>query len=167
MSLDGFIAGPGDAMDWVFRYAGPNPVTDEVIARTGALLIGRRTYEGAKTEAGKPYGGAWSGSQFVLTHDDPATAAADFTFISGDLKSVVATVKAAAGEKDVVIFGANTGQQCIAEGLVDEILVHLAPLLLGDGVRLYGRPGARPIALETIDVSRAGPVVNLRLRVVR
>jgi dihydrofolate reductase len=167
MSLDGFIAGPGDAMDWVFRYVGPNPVADEVIARTGALLIGHRTYRGAKTEAGKPYGGAWSGPMFVLTRDDPSTAAPGFTFVRGDLTSVVAAAKAAAGTKDLVIFGANTAQQCLAAGLVDEILIHLAPLMLGDGIRLFGRSGTTPIELETIDVTRAGQITNLCFRVIR
>ena len=79
MSLDGFIASPGDGMAWLAHHLGPNPTADEVLAQIGALLIGHRTYQLAKTEEGKPYGGAWTGPMFVLTHDAPETAAAGFT----------------------------------------------------------------------------------------
>ena len=71
MSLDGFIAGPDDAVDWVFEYVEPSAADDEVIKTTGAMLGGRRSYDVGKTDAGKesgaPYGGAWTGPVFVLT----------------------------------------------------------------------------------------------------
>jgi hypothetical protein len=75
---------PGDDMAWLTDYLGPNPTAEEVLAQIGALLIGNRTYQLAKTEEGKPYGGAWTGPTFVLTHDAPEHAAAGFTFVSGD-----------------------------------------------------------------------------------
>jgi hypothetical protein len=71
MSLDGFIAGPGDAMDWVSDYSGPNTIVDEVLPAIGALLIGYRTYRLASSQEGRPYGGLWTGPMFVLTHDAP------------------------------------------------------------------------------------------------
>lgn len=79
MSLDGFIVGPGDSMDWMFRPQdrGPNPQTAEIIESIGAILAGRRTgYDLGKTTdlppgARKPYGGAWNGPMFVLTHHPP------------------------------------------------------------------------------------------------
>jgi len=76
MSLDGFIAGPNDGMDWMVRFVGPNPVVDEVIQTIGAALGGRRTYDlgrkpGLPPEFRKIYGGAWSGPVFVLTHHAP------------------------------------------------------------------------------------------------
>ena len=74
LSLDGFMAGPDDAMDWVFAHDEPdNPIVGEIIESTGALLVGRRTYD-AGQKAGQPeqateaFGGAWHGPQFVLTH---------------------------------------------------------------------------------------------------
>lgn len=71
MSLDGLIAGPDDAMDWVFEYVEPSAADDEVIKTTGAMLAGRRSYDVGKRDAGKesgaPYGGAWTGPVFVLT----------------------------------------------------------------------------------------------------
>jgi dihydrofolate reductase len=77
MSLDGFIAGPDDAMDWVFEHAEPNPAVDDVIRTTGAILAGRRTYDvgrrdvGKRKPSGQAFGGAGTGPQFVLTHDVP------------------------------------------------------------------------------------------------
>lgn len=150
MSLDGFIAGPGDDMGWLGDYFGPNPTADEVLSQIGALLIGARTYQGAKTDEGKVYGGAWTGPQFVLTHAASDTAAPGFTFVSGDIGTVVRSVKAAAGNKYVVILGASTAKQVLDAGMLDEILVHIAPVLLGDGVRLFNQPGGTNVKLEQI-----------------
>ncbi len=165
VSLDGFIAGPGDDMAWLADYLGPNPTADEVLAQIGALLIGNRTYQLAKTEEGKPYGGAWTGPMFVLTHDTPEDAAAGFTFVSGDISKAVATAKVAAGDKYVVVFG-STAQQCLDAGVLDEVLVHMAPVLLGDGVRLSDRPGGTNVKLERIRLTQSSQVTNLGLRVV-
>ncbi len=173
MSLDGFIAGADDAMDWVFQYDGPNEAVDEAIRTVGAILAGRRSYDVGRREgerdpdspASKPFGGAWSGPQFVLTHrpprgeDDPT-----ITFISGDIKAAVARAKAAAGEKNVIIIGANVARQCLEAGLVDEIVILLAPVLLGDGVPLFRHPGGEQVKLELISADRAGQITNLRFR---
>ncbi|HEX8860578.1 MAG TPA: dihydrofolate reductase family protein [Actinomycetes bacterium] len=167
MSLDGFIAGPGDDMAWLVDYLGPNPTADQVLAQIGALLIGNRTYQLAKTQEGRPYGGAWTGPMLVLTHDAPETAAAGFTFVSGDIKQAVAAAKAAAGDKYVVILGATTAQECLDAGLLDEVLVHIAPVLLGDGVRLFDRPGGTNVKLERIGLTHSPLVTNLWLRVVK
>src|SRR5689334_6323673 len=99
MSLDGFIAGAGGDMSWITAFFGPNPVVDRVVRETGALLVGRATYGGDDpyrgTEAeGEPFGGAWSGPQFVLTHNPPPESRPDITFV-GDLDSGVAAAKAA------------------------------------------------------------------------
>ena len=166
MSLDGFIAGPRDDMAWLADYLGPNPTADEVLAQVGALLIGERTYQLAKTEEGKPYGGAWTGPQFVLTHHAPKNPPAGFTFISGDIEEAVATAKAAAGDKYVVILGANTARSCLDAGVLDEVLVHIAPVLLGDGVRFHDRPGGTNVKLERISLTQSPQVTNLLLRVV-
>lgn len=141
MSLDGFIAGPDDDMTWLGGYVGPNPTVDDVLPNIGAVLMGNHTFHLAENPDGKVYGGAWTGPQFVLTRDAPETAPAGFTYLSGDTESAVATARAAAGDKYVVVLGANTAQRCLDAGLLDEILVHLAPVMLGDGVRLFDRPG--------------------------
>ncbi len=151
MSLDGFIAGPDDAMDWVLRYAEPNVAVDEVIRTTGAVLAGKRSYdvgtrERPRAELREVFGGRWTGPQFVLTHEAPhAPEDSTITFLSGDARDAVARALDAAGGKNVLVIGANIAEQCIDEGLIDEILIHLAPVLLGDGVRLFGRPGTASI----------------------
>jgi len=170
MSLDGFIARPDDGMDWAFQYGGRNPVVDEVLVTTGAVLVGRRSYDlgrrSDRPELRNFYGGAWKGPEFVLTHrppmkvDDPLV-----TFLSGDVRAAVTVALKAAGKKALGIIGADVAEQCIDAGLVDEIVLHVAPVLLGSGVRLLDLPGIEPVALETTHVSRAGPVTNLRLRV--
>ena len=176
MSLDGYIAGADDAMDWVFQYDGPNEAVDEVIRTVGALLVGRRSHDvgrraGARdpdSPAAKPFGGAWSGPQFVLTHrppqdnDDPT-----ITFISGDIKAAVARAKAAAGEKNVILIGATVARECLEAGLVDEVLILVAPVLLGDGVPLFRRAGGDPVKLELISVAQAGQITNLRFRAMK
>jgi dihydrofolate reductase len=89
------------------------------------------------------------------------------TFVSGDIADAVHRAKAAAGEKNVVVLGADVARQCIERGLLDEIVVHLAPLLLGDGVRLFGRPGARQVDLERTSVAESGQLTDLRFAVVK
>src|SRR6195256_3680982 len=90
MSLDGFIAGPGGDMSWLTEHLGPNPAVDELIGQIGALLVGNRTFggddppKGDAEKEGKPFGGGWSGPQFVLTHHAPDTPVPDVTFV-GDL----------------------------------------------------------------------------------
>jgi dihydrofolate reductase len=170
MSLDGFVAGPGDDMGWLSGGGfAPDPrLVDNVLGRIGALLIGHRTYhggdgeQGTKTDKGQAYGGAWQGPQFVLTRDDPGAAAPGFTFVGGDIASAVKIARGAAGDKYVAILGPATARKALGAGLLDEILVHVAPVLLGDGVRLFDHPGGAPIRLEPI--AGTPPVTNLWMR---
>jgi dihydrofolate reductase len=169
MSLDGFIAGPGDAMDWVFDYFSEesNETAVEVIATTGAILMGRHTYEVEDRYRPGIYGGAWTGPYFVLSHEPPAVVPQWMTgtFISEDIEAAVARAKQAAGGKNVGILGANLAKQCLEHGLLDEIIIHLAPVLLGDGVRLFAVPGGQRVRLEPTQVTRTGPLTDLRFRV--
>jgi dihydrofolate reductase len=170
MSLDGFIAGPGGDMSWLTPYLGPNPTADGLVDRIGARLVGRRTFGGDDPNRGTDkegaFGGAWSGPQFVLTHEPPDTAPADTTFLD-DLPAAVAAAKAAAGEKYVSILGADIARQCLQAGVVDEILVFIAPVLLGDGVRLFDFPGGADVKLERLEVSQAPLATGLWYRVLR
>ena len=155
-------------MDWMLGFGEENDEVDELLKNIGAVLSGRHTYDvGAGQESSqfqKPYGGAWSGPIFVLTHhpvNDPTV-----TFLSGDIRAAVETAAKAAGDKYVVIFGANVARQCIEAGLVEEVLIHLVPVLLGDGVRLFSKQGGDPIHLEVVGVTRVGQLTNLRFWVV-
>jgi dihydrofolate reductase len=171
MSLDGFIAGPEYEMDWLFEYEEPESALG-VISTVGAMLAGRNTWEVGQRDTGKPsgaaYGGAWSGAEFVLTHRPPTgISERGVTFLSGDIRDVVAAAKQAAGAKLVEVLGADVAAQCLEHGLVDQIFVHILPVLLGDGVRLFPpRPGAR-VDLEPIGVTSSGQVASLRFRVLR
>jgi dihydrofolate reductase len=168
MSLDGFIAGPGGDMQWLNEHPGPNPIVGELIESVGALLIGNRTFRGDDpnkgTEKEGAFGGAWHGPQFVLTHHAPDTPVPGVTFV-GDLDAAVAAAKAAAGERYVNILGADVGRQCIEAGLLDELLVTVVPVLLGDGVRLFDVPGGTNVTLERIRVAEAPGATNLWFRV--
>ena len=171
MSLDGFIAGPGGDMSWLTEFLGPNPAVDDVIGEIGALLVGNRTFRGddphKDTEKeGKPFGGGWSGPQFVLTHRPPDTDVPGVTFVT-DLESAVAASKAAAGDKYVNILGADVARQCLEAGQLDEVLTLIAPVLLGDGTRLFDHPGGSAVPLERFHVSHVEHATNLWYRVVR
>ena len=137
---------------------------------TGAILAGRRWYDVATARyAGRSgiYGGAWEGPVFVLTHEPPdAPADEGITFVTADLEDAVATAKRAAGDRNLEIFGANVAAQCLDVGLLDELVVHVAPVLLGGGVRLYGDAVTEhaPIALERTDLAESGQLTSMRFR---
>jgi dihydrofolate reductase len=168
MSLDGFIAGPENSMDWMLGYGDENSEVKELLKDIGAVLSGRRTYDvGAGQERPqfrRAYGGGWSGPVFVLTHKAPKDPSV--TFLSGDIRAAVEAASRAAGDKYVVIFGADVARQCIEARLLDDIAIHVVPVLLGDGVRLFSRPRGDLVHLELERVSRAVQVTNLRFAVV-
>ena len=170
MSLDGFIAGPGGDMSWLAEHDGPNPAVDGLVDQVGALLVGNRTFRGDDpnrgTSAQGAFGGRWTGPQFVLTHSPPAEPVPGVTFVS-DLYRGVTAAKAAAAGKYVNVLGASTAQQCLAAGVLDEVLVCVAPVLLGDGVRFFTKLGGTNVKLERLSLSDAPGATNMWLRVVR
>jgi dihydrofolate reductase len=172
MSLDGFIAGPGHRMDWGGggrRLADFVALEDvaEIAAATGAMLIGRRTWEvGSKMEPEDPgsVDYPFSGPFFLLTHRPPEPPDPDVTILSGDIGDVVATALNAAGGKNLEILGADVAGQCLGRGLVDEILVYVLPVLLGDGIP-FSSPGLTRVDLEPISSARSRDATILRFRV--
>ena len=172
MSLDGFIAGPGGDMSWLTEYLGQNPQVDELIREVGALLVGARSfagddpYKGVPEKEGKAFGGGWSGPQFVVSHARPAGPVEGVTFVD-DLERAVRQAKAAAGDKYVNVIGANIAKQCLDIGVLDDIFVCIAPVLLGDGVPLFACPGGTRIRLERRAVGQAPLATVMWTRVVR
>jgi dihydrofolate reductase len=175
MSLDGMIAGPNAEMDWIFEHPVAECSDDpreELVRTTGSVLIGRNSYDvGRQAERSEPrglFGGRWSGPQFVLTHrppddeEDPTV-----TFLSGDIRECVGTAQLAANAKNVIVLGANVVGQCFDEGLVDELLIVLVPVVLGEGLRLFGDITSESIDLERTSVTNVGAITNLRFRVVK
>jgi dihydrofolate reductase len=185
MSLDGFIAGPDDGPDhglgvdgerlhaWLgaggedpgsYRPVdGPSAtVFDEVMA-TGAVIVGRRTFE---------FAGGWAGDHhdgvpiFVLTHaapEEPAPGAA--RYVTDGIASCVAQAKAAAGGRDILLHGAATAQACLRAGLLDEMELQLMPVLLGQGRRLFEDLPPDHIELELLRSLDGPEVLHLRYRV--
>lgn len=175
MSLDGFIAGPNDEDGGLHNYFfAPSGDTVKVIEEgfktTGVIVMGRRSYDMGAEQDGfvdNPYQVA----HFVLTHDVPekvAKGAEAFTFISDGIESVLKQAKTAAGDKNVVVGGgAKTAQQFMKAGYIDEIQIHLVPVLLGDGLRLFDHLGTEHIELESTRVINSLAVTHLRFRVVK
>ena len=93
------------------------------------------------------------------------TGSPEVTYLTGDIGEAVATALDAAGGKNLEILGADVARQCLQRGLVDEILVYVLPVLLGDGIRFYSSPGLERIDLEPLDSTRQGAVTILRFRV--
>lgn len=171
MSLDGYIAGPDGDMSWLTDHLGPNPPVDELIAQIGALLIGRTTFGGDDPHAGtekegKAFGGGWEGPSVVLTHRPPDVPVDGVTFVT-DLASAVQAASDAAGDGYVNVMGASIGRQCLEAGVLDEILVCIAPVLLGDGTRLFEHPGGTNVRLDRIALSELPHATVERFRVLR
>lgn len=171
MSLDGFIAGSNHAMDsrsWprLDRLVAPGEVA-EVASATGAMLIGRRTWDvGDRMESEEPgsVDYPFSGPMFLLTHRPLEPPDREVTVLTGDIGEAVATALDAAGGKDLEILGADVAGQCLQRGLVDEILVYVLPMLAGDGIH-FSSPGLAPVDLEPVSSRRSGVVTMLRFRV--
>jgi dihydrofolate reductase len=171
MSLDGFIAGPDGDMSWLTPYLGPDPFVDDLITQIGSILVGARTFRGddphrGTAKEGKVFGGGWEGPQVVLTHHVPDDPLPGITFVD-DLERAVATAKELGGDGYVNVLGASVAHQCLDAGLLDEVLVFIAPLLLGDGTRLFDQPGGTNVPLERISLTKAPLATTIHLRVVR
>ncbi|MBS1678177.1 MAG: dihydrofolate reductase family protein [Actinobacteria bacterium] len=170
MSLDGFVAGPDDGMDWVFEVDGGSGGTAaEVVSSTGALLVGRRTQDVEDRRQPGFYGGAFRGPFFVLRHDPPAdppvVKGVTGRFLDVPIVEAVEIARQAAGGADVVVLGANVARRCLEADLLDEVIVHVAPILLGDGVRLFSRADAGPVGLDPIASTVEGETTVLRYAV--
>ena len=186
MSLDGFIARPDGSTDEVHAWytSGdtaikmPNneltftvdPVSADVIResfRLGANVTGRRTFDDADAWGGQDPMGIPS---FIVTHSVPEAwdrPDSPFVFVTDGVESAIQQAKAAAGDKPVGVAGADIAQQCLQLGLLDEIQIHLMPVLLNDGVRLFDNLGATPIHLERTRLVEAPGVTHVWFRVVK
>jgi dihydrofolate reductase len=183
MSLDGFVAdrndGVGEVFDWYmnsgdveFNTGGSDPMTFRVSppsaehlrglwSELGAVLTGRRTFEVAQGWGGNH---AW-GPAFVLTHEIPAGwPRPDSTvhFITDGLESAVTQAKAAAGGKNVAVHGADTIQQLLNAGLLDELSIDISAIFLGSGVRLFDHLSGTPCALGSPTAIQGVGVTHLR-----
>lgn len=186
MSLDGYIAGPNDGPDnpggdgflrlheWGLtadgaghRTAGAAGQLNDEIQATGAVLTGRRTAEQADHWGGDHHGRGVP--IFVLSHLPRPSSVAHHplvTYLADGMESAMARAKAAAGDRDVLVHGADTAQQALAAGVLDEVQVHQVPVLLGGGRRLFEELPA-PVELEIVRVIDTPEATHIRYRVRR
>jgi len=172
MSLDGFIAGAGDDMSWVFDVVSADAaVDDDHVAATGAVVMGRRTFEVEDRIRPGIYGGRYRGPLFVVTNHPPdhppewmTSGGMDGRFVSDGVLAAIDAAKVAAGDRNVALLGARVARQAIDAGLLDEVLVQIAPVMLGDGVRLFDRPGGAAVRLTKSAVSETDALTNLAFR---
>jgi len=159
MSLDGFIAGPDDELDWLEREGGPpeDHGFAAFFASVDALLIGRRTWEVVGRFPEWPYGGK---RVFVLTHR-PAEARHAERFLSGSPAEVLEAL-GEAGVRRAYVDGGRVVSQVLAAGLLDELTVSILPVVIGRGIRLFEDAG--PERWLTLESHRAfaGGMVQLR-----
>ena len=194
MSLDGFVAGPNDGpenglgdggdglFNWyfsgdteVFMSEGVPPlkvskqsaeILKEAISTYGAGVWGRRTFDIAHAWGGNPPGSP----AFIVTHNVPqewVKEGSPFIFVTDGVESAIHMAMKAAGDKDVVICTPSILQQALKAGLVDEIHVDVAPILIGGGVSLFNQLGIGPINLECIRAIQSPNVTHLGFRVVK
>jgi dihydrofolate reductase len=169
MSLDGFISKVDEEdVAWMFRYGTDDEMAKRIMGEVGAVVLGNKGFrEGTMTEETLPYGGM-NVPQFVVTHEarEPVEMGGlTFTFVLDGIERAVEFAKQAAGDKRVALLGASIDQQCLKAGLVDEIVIHLAPVLLGDGIRLFDRLG-KEYELKREELAATGQVTSLRFSVV-
>jgi dihydrofolate reductase len=190
MSLDGFIAGPNETRDnglgdggdrlheWAFAGADPDQKTvarppgvngqvfDEFMT-TGAVVAGRGTVEPA---------GFWGGDHhdgvpiFILSRNEPPAETRQWPLITfvDDVRTAMASAKQAAGEKDVLVHGAGTAQLALAAGVLDDLELHVVPVLFGQGRRLFEGLPAEQIELKRTRVLEGeGGVTHMRYRIRR
>jgi dihydrofolate reductase len=177
--------------DWVVGLAswrerhgmpgGERNADDEVVRESldtsGAVLMGRRMFSGGEGPwEDDPVADGWWGDDppfgvpvFVLTHHARQTVTkqggTSFTFVTNGFEAGLDQAREAAGDKDVsVAGGASVVQQCLRAGLLDEMQIHLAPVLLGNGVRLFDQLGDAQVELEVTRAIHSPTVTHVRYR---
>jgi dihydrofolate reductase len=189
MSLDGFIAGPNETMDhglgdggmrlheWIFAGAKPGEVDpsgehltgankqiwDEMMA-TGAVVAGRGTFEPARGWGGDHHNGV---PIYILSRHPAPEWAARWPLVHyvNDLGVAMQEAKRAASTRDVLVHGAGITQRALPAGLLDEIQIHLVPVLMGQGRRLFEGMDAKQRELQRVRVLEGDGVTHLRYRV--
>ena|SRR5919108_515676 len=182
MSLDGFIsaanarpeAGLGDGgerlHDWGFNSVDPrNREIMEWYATTGANIFGRTGYDHSILNWGAdgPTGGARVPT-VIVSHSVPRDIpdGGVYSFVDS-VEAAFETAKKLAGDKDIYITGANVAQQFLKLGLIDEVSIHLVPVLFGSGTPLFGDLDSKHISLEIIEVIQTAEAIHMRFRVVK
>ena len=184
-SLDGFVAGPNDSpdlpmgagglrlFDWYFSKSETSrspedidpEIREEAAQAVGAIVSGRRTYNHAH---------GWNGEHplhvpvFVVTHQPPENIEEfNGAFITDGVESAIKQAQAAAGDKAVALNSPEIARQALQSGLLDELSIHVVPVLMGAGVRLFDHLGTEQIELECTQATNAKKVIHMTFRVIK
>jgi dihydrofolate reductase len=166
ITLDGFMARPNDSLDWANNFA-DDDMTKGIYAEIGAVVMGNGRYHPGEDPL--PYGGQAKVPQFVVTHNqrDPLTVSGlTFTFVDS-IERAVALAKEAARDRSVMLLGASIDQQCLNAGLVDELVIHQVPVVIGTGIRLFDRLTTEDIKLQRIELDASEAMTSFRFRVIK
>ena len=171
VSLDGYVCGPdgedGGLHDWYFAADAATAVADQLLESVGAMIMGRRAFGTAPDGFDTPY----RVPHFILTHQArPAVSrgGASFLFVTEGLQVALEQARMAAGDRDVCVAGgADTAQQFLKAGLIDEIQLHLVPVLLGGGVSLFGHLDAGRMPLKRLRTLESLHATHLTYQVVK
>ena len=182
ISLDGIAAGPEVSLEhalgkggarlhhWVFDGKSEVDVKmiEDLMKTTGAVILGRKTFDvGLQYWKDTPF----PVSSFVLTHekrDRQVMKSGVFNFVNDGIESALRQARAAAGDKNVVVMGgADVAQQYVKAGLLDYLHIHMVPVLMNEGVRLFEHTGAAQIELETRSMVASPNATHYKFKVVR
>jgi dihydrofolate reductase len=185
MSLDGFITDPnasvgtplegndpGRLSDWQFdaKTETDAAIVDEMFASNGALLMGKRMFDVGFEVWGDPP--PYGMSVFIVTHEErepmPMQGGTTYTFVNDGIEAALEQARAAAGDKNVAVWGgANIMRQYLKAGLLDEMHIHLAPVLLGGGIQLFEGLDPEGVELRRLSSIETPGATHLRLEIVK
>jgi dihydrofolate reductase len=181
MSLDGFIAGPNASIenplgeggerlhDWMFKSKSEvdAKLVEGMTKSLGAVLVGRGTYDEG-IDSGWEGVSPFHAPAFVVSATVPTKQVEGFTYVTDGIESALRQAQTVAGDKNICLMGgANLCQQYLKAGLVDELFIHIAPVLFTEGTRLFDHLGSKPIELEKISVIDTDEATHLRFRVMK
>ena len=171
VTVDGFMADPDGGVDWMFDFPSDDiddQIVSGVVGEIGAVVGGANKTQ--TIEDGEiPYGGMLKVPVYLMTHSPRDPIVRDeitYTFVVDDIRQAVEEAKAAAGEKSVSLLGGSISRQCLKLGLVDEIQLHVVPVLLGNGISLFGGLGER-VDLDRVQTAVGASEAHPRFRVRR
>jgi dihydrofolate reductase len=171
ITLDGFMAGVGGNMDWMSDLEAIDKdyeVVDKVVAEIGAIVGGSNKTNTIEDD-GVPYGGSLKVPVYLMTHTAHEPIIKDgvtYIFVVDDIAAAVEAAKKAAGDKNVSLLGGKISRQCLKLGLVDEIVLDVEPLLLGEGISLFEGLGEK-IKLKRLETSAFSSETHMRFSVVK
>jgi dihydrofolate reductase len=173
-SIDGFVNDRHGETKKLYADFKPNEVILAAWENIGAVVMGRNSFDGSEHQDPDAYADSYEFQVplFVLTHRPPEKHPKEnenltITFVTDGIESAIRQAKAAAKEKDVVVFGANVGQQLLRAQLADELQIALAPVLLGKGLRLFEHLEDLEIQLEKVQTIETDQQVEIWYKVLK